>query len=93
MLVLYYLIGGKDMKEWKKPQLFSLGVEHTYTGEDGSNPIHAFGTHFCHGKPGTHNGNCEQGSGHTPTNTGDCKVHTSGTPNHEEYSCCCLGIS
>ena len=74
------------MKKWNKPQLFNLGLQNTKEDQD---PNHSFGKHYCHREPGIHNGNCDEGEGHTAINTGACIDHTTGTPNHPEYSCCC----
>lgn len=81
------------MKKWNKPELLSLGVENTFTGEHEVDPLHAFGKHYCHEKSEWHNGNCETGSGHTAINLGACVDHKTGTPNHPEYSCCCYTVS
>ena len=79
------------MKKWNNPQIFNLELKNTKDGE--LDPNHAFGEHYCHRQPGTHNGNCEEGQGHTAINTGSCIDHTTGIPSHLGYSCCCAPIS
>ena len=78
------------MKKWNKPQLFSLGVENTFTELDectcdATTYASSKNQHFCHSDNQYHENGCKKTQGHYRNDKCD-EVHWASS---HDSKCCC----